>query len=79
MSRNGIISVQSISKFIRKLFTILLRNRSPQSLNSHSVNRIDTNERMRITKMGQDNMVEFVRIVPDQCLIELSETRYCCG
>jgi len=79
MSRSGIISVQSLSKFIRKLFTILLRNRSHQSLNHHSVNRIDTNERMRITKIGQDNMVEFVRIVPDQCLIELSEMGYCRG
>lgn len=40
---------------------------------------MDTNERMRITKMGQDNMLEFVRVVPDECLIELSEMRYCRG
>ncbi len=79
MSKNGIISVRTISNLIRKFLTILLRKRSHQALNPYSENRIDTNEQMRIIKQGQDNMSEFVRIVPDECLIELSESGYCHG
>ncbi len=77
MLGNGITWVKSISNLIRKLFTKLLTRRSHQGLNHHSVIRIDTNERMRIIKKGQDNMTEFVKAVPDECLIELSEMRYC--
>lgn len=79
MRENGIISVKSISNFLRKFLTILLRKRSHQALNPHSVKRIDTNEQMQIIKQGQDNMEEFVRIVPDECLIDLSEKVYCRG
>lgn len=79
MSKNGIILVRIISNLIRKFLTILLRKRSHQALNPHSVNRTDTNEQMRIIKEGQDNMTEFVRIVPDECLIDLSDKVYCNG
>lgn len=77
MLGNGITWVKSISNLIRNFFTKLLTGRSHQGLNHHSVIRIDTNEQMRIIKKGQDNMLEFVRTVPDECLIELSEMRYC--
>ncbi len=74
MLENGIIWVKSI---IKKILTILLTIRSYQALNHHSVKRLDTNEQMELTKRGQDNMTEFCRIVPDECLIDLSERIYC--
>lgn len=77
MLKNGIISVRTISNFFRKLLTKLLTIRSHQGLNRHSVIRIDTYERMRINKKGQDDMIEFVKLVPDECLIELSEMWFC--
>ena len=79
MRGNGTIMVKSISNFFKKLFTIIFRKRSHQALNPHLEKVMNTNERMEITKKGQDNMIEFVKIVPDECLIELSEKIYCVG
>lgn len=75
----NIIPLEGIANLVRKFLTILLRKRSHQALNPHSVKRIDTNEQMRIIKEGQDNMIEFIRIVPDECLIDLSDKVYCRG
>ena len=74
MLQSGITWVKSI---IEKILTILLTRRSHQALNPHSVKMMDTYERMELIKMGQDNMIEFCRIVPDECLIDLSEKIYC--
>lgn len=51
--------------------------RSNQTLNSHSFIRSDTNEQMEIIKRGQDNMIEFVKMVPDEALVDLSHRWYC--
>ncbi len=77
MRGNGTIMVKSISNFFKKLFSVILRRRSHQALNPHFQKVMNTYERMEITRKGQDNMIEFVKIVPDECLIELSEKIYC--
>lgn len=53
-----------------------IKNRSPQSLNRYQGKRKDTNEQMGSTKRGQDNMIEFVNMIPDECIIELSDRWY---
>ncbi len=59
-------------------FSILkVHKRSNQSLIRPSARTIDTNEHIRIIEKGRENMCEFVRIVPDECLIDLSEKVYC--
>ncbi len=77
MRGNGTIMVKSISNFFNKIFSVILRRRSHQALNHHLEKIMTTNERMEITRKGQDNMIEFVKIIPDECLIELSEMIYC--
>lgn len=76
MQGNGIISVKSISKIFRKLFSFLFRKRSSESLITHRKERFDTKWEMRRMELGRDNMEEFVKMVPDECLIELSEKVY---
>ena len=90
MRENGTIWVKSISKiklillfldlnyilFFIRFLPQRIKNRSPQSLNRYS-KRIDTNEQMQINKRGQDNMIEFVKMLPDECIIELSERWFC--
>ncbi len=59
-------------------FTILkVQRRSNQSLISPRKKRIDTKKEMERLEIGRDNMEEFVRIVPDECLIDLSFRWYC--
>lgn len=59
-------------------FTILKRHkRSSQSLITPTKKTFDTNGQMQRLEQGRDDMEEFVKIVPDQCLIELSEKIYC--
>ncbi len=89
MRENGITWVKSISKvillfldlnyilFFIRFLPQRIKNRSPQSLNRYHSKRIDTNERMENTKRGQENMIEFVKILPDECIIELSERWFC--
>lgn len=76
MQGNGIISVKSISKIFRKLFAFLIRMRSTESLITDK-QRIDTISVMEMNELGRDNMEEFAKIVPDECLIELSDKVYC--
>jgi len=76
MQGNGIISVKSISKIFRKLFAFLIRMRSTESLITDK-QRIDTISVMKMNELGRDNMEEFAKTVPDECLIELSDKVYC--
>ena len=79
MRGNGIISEKSISKFLRKLFNILFRKRSSQSLIIPSKKTIDTKGVIELIERGRDNMQEFVKIVPDECIVDLSHRWYCNG
>lgn len=87
MQGNGIISVKSISKIFRKLFaflfrklfSFLFRKRSTESLITHRKERFDTKGEMRRMELGRDNMEEFVKIVPDECIVDLSHRWYCNG
>lgn len=59
-------------------FTVFkVHRRSKQSLIKPTRKPIDTNEQMAILEIGRDNMTEFVKKVPDECLIDLSERCYC--
>ena len=51
--------------------------RSKQSLIIRSSKRIDAKGEIEKMERGRNNMQEFVKIVPDECLIELSEKVYC--
>lgn len=79
MRENGTTLVKSISKFLRKLFGFLKRKRkrSSQSLITPSIQRIDTKGEMQKIELGRDNMEEFVRMVPDECIVDLSHRWYC--
>jgi len=54
-----------------------IHRRSNQSLITPSSKRIDTKGEIERIERGRDNMNEFVKMVPDECLIELSEKVYC--
>ncbi len=63
--------------YIIKFSILKVNMRSKETLNSHSSNRLDTNEQMQIIKKGQDDMIEFLNTVPDECIVELSHRWYC--
>ncbi len=76
MRGNGITSVKNIIKILRSILNLIYK-RSHQYLITPSIKRFDTKgEIMRIEK-GRDNMIEFLKIVPDECLIDLSNRWYC--
>ncbi len=75
MRENGIISVKSITKILRSIFNFF--KRSNQSLIIPSIKRFDTKGEIDRIERGRDNMTEFLKIVPDECIIELSEKVYC--
>ncbi len=56
-----------------------MHKRSNQSLISPFKKRIDTKMVMERLEIGRDNMEEFVKIVPDECIIDLSHRWYCNG
>ncbi len=59
-------------------FTIFkVHRRSNQTLITHSSKRIDTLGVIEIIERGRDNMEEFVKMVPDECLLDLSFRWYC--
>jgi len=51
--------------------------RSNQSLINQNKKRLDAQEEMKRLEIGRDNMEEFARIVPDECLVDLSFRWYC--
>jgi len=58
-----------------RLFKV--HKRSNQSLIIPSSKRVDTKGEIEKIEKGRDNMIKFLEIVPDECLIELSEMNYC--
>lgn len=54
-----------------------MHRRSSQSLISQNVKRLDTQGEMEKMERGRDNMQEFVDMVPDECLLDLSFRWYC--
>lgn len=54
-----------------------IHRRSNQSLITPCSKRIDTQGVIDRNEKGRDNMTEFVNMVPDECLIELSQKVYC--
>ena len=59
-------------------FTIFkMYKRSNQSLINQNKKRLDAQEEMKKMEIGRDNMEEFARIVPDECLVDLSFRWYC--
>ena len=61
-------------------FTILKKHkRSSQSLITPAKKTFDTYMQIQRMESGRDDMEEFVKMVPDECLIELSERCYCIG
>ncbi len=76
MLESGIISVKSISKIFETIFNLIFK-RSNQSLITPYKKRIDTQGEIARIQLGRDNMVEFMKMVPDECIIDLSNRWYC--
>jgi len=76
MRQNGTISVKSITKILRSIFNLIFK-RSNQYLITPSIKRFDTKGEITRMEIGRDNMVEFLKIVPDECIIDLSNRWYC--
>ncbi len=54
-----------------------VHKRSNQSLITHSSKTFDTLGVIERMEKGRDNMEEFVKMVPDECLLDLSFRWYC--
>jgi len=63
--------------FFIKFRIFKVHKRSNQSLIIPSSIRIDTKGEIERIETGRDNMQEFLEIVPDECLIDLSNRWYC--
>ncbi len=63
--------------FYFKFRILKVHKRSNQSLITPSSKRIDTLGEIEKLERGRDNMTKFVNMVPDECLIELSQKVYC--
>ena len=63
--------------FHLKFSVFKIHKRSSQTLNSHRVKAVNTNEQMALMEIGRDNMTEFVRMVPDEVIVDLSHRWYC--
>jgi len=53
------------------------QKRSNETLITSHSKRIDTQGEIQKMERGRDNMIEFMKMVPDECIIELSEKVYC--
>jgi len=76
MRGNGITSEKNIIKILRSIFNFIFK-RSHQYLITPSIKRFDTKGEISRLEEGRDNMIEFIKIVPDECLIDLSNRWYC--
>jgi len=54
-----------------------MHRRSNQSLINQNTKRFDTQGEMEKMERARDNMQEFVDMVPDECIAELSFRWYC--
>ena len=76
MRQNGTISVKSITKILRSIFNLFFK-RSNQSLIIPSIKRFDTKGEIERIERGRDNMTKYLKTMPDECIIDLSNRWYC--
>jgi hypothetical protein len=76
MRGSGITSEKNIIKILRSIFNFIFE-RSHQYLITPSIKRFDAKGEISRIEKGRDNMIEFIKIVPDECLIDLSNRWYC--
>jgi hypothetical protein len=76
MQESGITSVKSISKILKSIFNLIFK-RSNQSLIISSIKRIDTKGEIERIERGRNNMAKYLKTVPDECIIDLSNRWYC--
>ncbi len=76
MQESGITSVKSISKILRSIFNFIF-NRSNQSLIIPSIKRFDTKGEIDRIERGRENMIKYLKTMPDECIIDLSNRWYC--
>ncbi len=63
--------------FFIKFRIFKVHQRSNQSLIIPSSIRVDTKGEIERIETGRDNMQEFLEIVPDECIIDLTNRWYC--
>ena len=56
-----------------------IHKRSTQSLITVNIKTFDTKGEMERLERIRDDMEEFVKMVPDECLIDLADKVYCTG
>ncbi len=66
---------QRASLILYKIYWTIKR-RSIKNLNQEIINQTDE-ARIKMLEEGRDNYVWFTKNVPDECLIDLSNKRYC--
>jgi len=76
MRQNGTISVKSFIKILRSIFNYIFK-RSNQYLIIPSIKRFDTKGEIERIERGRDNMTKYLKTVPDECIIDLSNRWYC--
>ena len=76
MLESGITSAKSISKILRSIFNLIFK-RSNQSLIISSIKRFDTKGEIDRIERGRDNMTKYLKTIPDECIIDLSNRWYC--
>jgi hypothetical protein len=62
--------------FFRTLLPTRIKNRSHKSLN-HQIVISSDEARIKMLEEGRNNLVWFNQNVPDECLIDLANKRYC--
>jgi len=62
--------------FFRTLLPTRIKNRSIKSLN-HQIVKSSDEARINLIEEGRDNLLWFTENVPDECLIDLANKRYC--
>ncbi len=60
----------------RTLLPTRIKNRSIKNLN-HQIVKSSDEARIKLLEEGRDNYVWFTENVPDECLIDLANKRYC--
>jgi len=76
MQESGITSVLSISKILRLIFNFIFK-RSNQYLIIPSIKTFDTKGEIERIERGRENMIEYLKNMPDECIIDLSNRWYC--
>jgi hypothetical protein len=62
--------------FFRTLLPTRIKSRSIKSLN-HQIVKSKDEARIKMLEEGRDNLLWFNQNVPDECLIDLANKRYC--